>query len=93
MGLQLTTQHTRLILFADDFVPFLSDPQKSMPALNEVLIAFETHSGLFVNPSKSILYPINLSDNIQLGLKSAYFFSVGYQILVLWKHQHSSESY
>lgn len=70
LGYRLGKFSYKLSLFADDLFLLLSDPVSSLPALQHILDSFKTISGLYANPSKSVLYPLNLFSKTQVLLHS-----------------------
>ncbi len=57
-GLQIGHIYHKIALYADDVLIFLSEPEKSVPALIELINWFSTFSGYKVNLTKSEAMPL-----------------------------------
>lgn len=61
-GLKVFQKEFKLSLFADDLVLYLTDPVSSLISVNSEFKSFFSVSGLNINYSKTINYPVNLPD-------------------------------
>ena len=52
----------KILLYADDILTFITEPQTSMPVLLETIDLFSLFSGYKVNWAKSELMPVQCSD-------------------------------
>lgn len=61
-GIQIGKTLNKLTLFANDLLVMLTNPKYSLSVLEGLLRQFGEISGLKVNNSKTLLYPINISE-------------------------------
>lgn len=57
-GLQIGHIHHKIALYADDVLLFLSEPERSVPTLIELINWFSTFSGYKINLAKSEAMPL-----------------------------------
>lgn len=62
------------MLFTDDMLVLMTDPEKSLPALDLLLRTFGQISGLKLNSTKTLLYPINIPNQLKSKLQFLFSF-------------------
>lgn len=70
-------------MFADDTVLYLIDPVRSLTVLMPLIKDFGEISGFAINPSKTELYPVGLSDTLRTQLQAFYKFR---WVTSHWRH-------
>lgn len=73
-GISIGSTLNNVMLFADDMLVTMIDPEKSLPTLNSLLQEFGQISGLKVNSTKTLLYSINISQQIKENLQLLFPF-------------------
>lgn len=82
-GVQIgQTPHT-LSLFADDMVLYVTEPETSLRAIEDVLEAYCRVSGLNVNTDKSLIYPLIINSHLEESIKKNFSFS---WVIDHWKY-------
>lgn len=73
-GIKIGNISYSVSLFADDIVVYVTEPKVSLPAIQLLLLDFQQASGLTVNQSKSLLFPIHLPLETSHWIKSCFKF-------------------
>lgn len=68
-GIQNSTIEHKILLFADDPVCVLGDPESSLKAMQWVLTQFGTVSGYKINEAKSTILGLNIEPEIKQTIK------------------------
>lgn len=72
-GIPIGDNPFKTSLFADT-VLYVTEPHSSLPAMSTIIQNFKEISGLSINASKSILYPILMSSDLSLWIKQHFSF-------------------
>lgn len=71
-GIPIRDKLFKLSLFADNMALYILNPHKSIPAIERASDSFYIVSGLKVNRTKSLLYPLYMSNNDRTSLEGKY---------------------
>lgn len=71
-GVTMGTTEFKLALYADDLTLYLTQPQSSLEALHTILASCSAILGLHINYSKLELYPIHLTEQLQMNLQKEF---------------------
>ncbi|XP_059827437.1 uncharacterized protein LOC132395156 [Hypanus sabinus] len=84
LGINRGTDIHKLSLYADDLLLFISNPEKSIPAVLSLLAQFSEFSGYKLNLNKSELFPLNkrvpIYGNLPFKLVNDFFTYLGIKI-------------
>lgn len=63
-GITIGLREDRVVLYADDMLLFMSNPQAALPRVIELINTFGTFSGLYINWLKSSLMPLSSKSSV-----------------------------
>lgn len=64
-GIQIASEIHKISLFADDTTLYLTNLERSLPYLMDLLNSFGKISGFVINQTKTELFPVHISDSLK----------------------------